>query len=92
MSRILAEHGVDRDWFVRTLVDRCGGVWVYLQYVTVEIRTGQRAPNDMAGLPGSLWEYYRRNLTRARDQDPELWGRSVAGVGHHWGDRRTGNL
>ena len=64
---------MDRDWFVRTLVERCGGVWVYLQYVTVEIRGGQRAPNDLAGLPGSMWEYYRRNLTRARDQDPDLW-------------------
>ena len=77
MGLILAKHGVDRDWFVRTLVDRSGGVWVYLQYVTVEIRHGRRAPDDLAGLPRSLGEYYRRNLTRARDQEPDLWGRQL---------------
>ena len=43
----------------------------------VETRRGLRAPNDLAGLPRSLWEYYRGNLTRARGKKPKLWRRQL---------------
>lgn len=60
----LAAHGLDADTFRREAIRRCGGIWVYLRYLLHEIRLGLRPADTWDDLPGSLWEYYLRQLTR----------------------------
>ncbi len=65
--------------FVRTLLQKSGGVWMYLHYVIAEIATGQRSPLDLARLPTGLVGYYAeywgdwREGRRGRDPDGTAW-------------------
>ena len=54
------------------LLDRCGGVWIYLRYVLSELRDGARSVSDIESLPGDLSAYYAESLLEGHD-DPE-WG------------------
>ena len=44
--------------FVDTLLDRCRGVWIYLQYVIAGIELGQYKPLDLDALPYGVWQFY----------------------------------
>jgi hypothetical protein len=55
------------------LLDRCGGVWIYLRYVLGELRDGARSVRDIDSLPGDLSAYYAESLLDGHD-DLE-WGR-----------------
>ncbi|MFD8950502.1 hypothetical protein ACFV0B_16740 [Streptomyces xanthophaeus] len=50
------------------LVERCGGVWVYLRYVLGEIRWGLRSVDDHATLPPNLAAYYTRHVVQWRER------------------------
>lgn len=54
----LESSGVSGETFVNTLLDRSGGVWIYLHYVLAEIDRGTRSPRDIDKLPMGLWHYY----------------------------------
>jgi hypothetical protein len=58
--------GVD---FVQQLLDRCGGVWVYLRYVLDELRLGLRSPLDLEELPSDLVGYYTEALRPGDEGD-----------------------
>jgi WD40 repeat protein len=60
---ILQKHGVDSDLFVKSLLDRCGGVWIYLRYVLDDILTERRSPADVQTLPKDLIGYYREQIS-----------------------------
>ncbi len=55
---LLEEHFVDPGWFAGELAKRCGGVWIYLQYVLEAILRRQRSPDDLESLPDGLISYY----------------------------------
>jgi WD40 repeat protein len=63
----LGRHGVDADWFMRTLAGRCAGVWIYLRYVLDEVRDGTRDPREVDALPADLAGYYAGQVYRWRD-------------------------
>jgi hypothetical protein len=67
----LAAANVTAETFVDTLSDRCGGVWIYLRYVLVEIRDGTRPLENLSRLPRGLWAYYTENLDAVRADDAQ---------------------
>ncbi|MFJ5989225.1 NACHT domain-containing protein [Lentzea sp. NPDC092896] len=60
----VAEHVAQVRPDADDLVERCGGVWVYLRYVLNEFRQGTRATADP--LPKDLSRYYADTLERCR--------------------------
>jgi hypothetical protein len=59
IAAVLESHGPEaEDTFVETLLQKTGGLWLYLSYVLVEIEAGTRSPADVDNLPGGLWQYY----------------------------------
>jgi hypothetical protein len=66
VASLLAESGIAPDDFVATLLDRSGGVWVYLRYVLAEIERGERRPLEIEKLPRGLWQYYAEHWSRRR--------------------------
>lgn len=64
----LGETSISARAFVTALVDRCGGVWVYLRYVLEEVRLGLRRVDDMTTLPAKLGSYYLSHLERWSDR------------------------
>jgi AAA ATPase domain len=69
ISQQLRAHDYSTDDFVRTLLEKSTGNWIYLHYVLKEIREGQRAPLNLAGLPDNLATYYVAHWARWRE-DP----------------------
>jgi len=67
----LVEAGVPAEKFVATLLQRCGGLWVYLRYILDEIRFGYRTITDLDDLPQALVEYYTQALRVG--QDDQQW-------------------
>ncbi|MFH9066284.1 hypothetical protein ACH4GM_34580 [Streptomyces coeruleorubidus] len=63
----LAAAGVRPDEAIQLLVERSGGVWVYLRYVLAGLRTGQQPVDELGSLPADLSGYYARQLTRWRE-------------------------
>ncbi|WP_133150778.1 WD40 repeat domain-containing protein [Frankia canadensis] len=72
LVRLLDEQQITSAAFTATLLDRCAGVWLYLQYVLADIRAGRRSPTDVASLPVGLRTYYMQQIR-------ERWA-----VDHHW--------
>lgn len=66
VETLLAESGIARDDFIATLLDRSGGVWIYLHYVLAEIERGERRPLELEKLPCGLWQYYAEYWRRRR--------------------------
>lgn len=73
----LIDSDRDENWFVETMLARCKGVWLYLQYVEQEISHGRREIDELEDLPADLWGYYAATLTETRQHDPELWDGSA---------------
>ena len=69
----LARAGVSPEAFVDTVVERTGGLWLYVSYVIVEVESGSRSPADLARLPGGLWQYYEQFWRSWQDDDPAQW-------------------
>ncbi|MFI8221132.1 hypothetical protein [Streptomyces sp. NPDC085932] len=59
----LAAAGTSADEVVPLLMERSGGVWVYLRYVLAGLRTGQQPVGELGSLPADLSGYYARQLT-----------------------------
>lgn len=76
----LAAAGVETEWFIDTLMTRCGGVWIYLHYVESEIRLGLRRVDELESLPSGLWSYYAQTLASSRLQSVDLWDEEVRGL------------
>ncbi|MCI3273029.1 hypothetical protein [Streptomyces cylindrosporus] len=62
--------GTDRGAVVRSLVERTGGIWVYLRYVLRQIATGRQGVGDLDELPAGLSAYYAEEVARWR-RDPD---------------------
>ncbi|MES9622475.1 hypothetical protein ACPCBX_28805 [Streptomyces tuirus] len=70
----LAATGVSADEVIPLLVERSGGVWVYLRYVLAALGTGQQPVDELSSLPADLSGYYARQLTRW--QEAPGWART----------------
>jgi hypothetical protein len=64
----LRQSGRSVESFVRTLADKSAGNWMYLHYVTEDIRGGRRRPNDLDSLPSGLAAYYAQYWSSWRDR------------------------
>lgn len=73
LAALLSAAGTTAGAVAERLLDRCGGVWVYLRYVLEELRLGQRSVEDIDGLPADLAGFYAESLMAGHD-DPG-WGR-----------------
>jgi WD40 repeat protein len=73
LADILAEHDVDTQWFVESLLDRYGGVWMYLRYILDDILHKRRSPADVRRLPDQLTGYYLEQIHRWRRDPTENW-------------------
>lgn len=59
----LAAAGITESQFVERLLDRSGGIWVYLRYMMLRLGDGEFDASALAGLPKGLTAYYRREVT-----------------------------
>ena len=62
------------DWFVRTLLDKAAGMWMYLHFVIQEIRRGERSLPKLDDLPSGLHQYYARHWSQWRNENEQEWG------------------
>ena len=65
------------DWLVGRLLDACQGIWIYLRYVTAELRDGYRTVDNLDSLPADLGRYYAEVLASDRDAHPDRWDRQT---------------
>ena len=68
VSNALKTRGYTPEDFVSALLDRCGGVWIYLHYVVGEIERGEPSRLDLETLPAGLWQYYAQYWARWREK------------------------
>lgn len=73
MAALLSASDANVGAVTARILDRCGGVWIYLRYVLNELREGLRSVEDIDLLPGDLSAYYAESLLAGR-RDPD-WGR-----------------
>lgn len=59
--------------FIRALAEKSGGVWIYLYYLTKEIREGNRAPLQLTELPVGVAGYYGQFWLRLKELDIDKW-------------------
>jgi len=69
LSQILEERGYDPESFLRVLMEKSAGVWIYMHYLIEQFRSGKNASCELAALPSNLWQYYARYWRRWRDRD-----------------------
>ncbi|GIE76911.1 hypothetical protein Aph02nite_28610 [Actinoplanes philippinensis] len=65
----LATAGVTTGDFVAGLLDRSGGVWVYLRYILDALRLDLHSPLEIDQLPPDLITYYTEQLLPDDDED-----------------------
>ncbi len=73
IAKALRASGYTAEQFVKTLLEKCRGVWIYLHYVIHEIEQGERSPLDLDGLPDGMTQYYARYWRNWRDADEAMW-------------------
>lgn len=73
VNRLLQQAGYSSSQFVRTMLEKSEGVWVYLHYIIHEIEHGERSSLKLENFPKGLTDYYLRFWHNWRDQDVEKW-------------------
>lgn len=73
ISEVLDKSNIASDQFVESLMDRCRGVWIYLNFIIYEIEQGKRTPLNLNTLPVGLSQYYASYWSQWRDMDNTAW-------------------
>ncbi len=73
IARELQVRSYTTEKFIKTLLCKCRGVWIYLHYVVGEIKRGERSPLDLEALPEDVWQYYAQYWQRWRERDEAAW-------------------
>lgn len=73
ISEVLDKSNIASDQFVESLLDRCRGVWIYLNFIIYEIEQGKRTPLNLNTLPVGLSQYYASYWSQWRDMDNTVW-------------------
>src|SRR5262249_27492571 len=61
--------------FKQALLTKSKGLWMYLHFIVHEIKSGERSPWDLGGLPNGLTEYYKEYWKRWRKTQSKEWYR-----------------
>lgn len=75
IQRYLKEqgHNLTAEQFVRFLVDKSQGNFMYLRYVLPEIASGAYSHLHLEKLPAGLEDYYEDHWQRMKAQDSDAW-------------------
>src|SRR5262249_41664044 len=73
VAQALRESGYAQSQFVKTLMEKCAGVWIYLHYLVHEIAEKYRGPLNLDTLPFGLTQYYAQYWGRLRDTEEDNW-------------------
>ncbi len=65
----LASSSLTLDDIIDTLVERSGGIWIYLHYIIADIESDHTAITDAIEIPAGLWQYYAQFCERWRQED-----------------------
>lgn len=69
----IAAQEIDRDLFVKHMIEHSQGNFMYLHYVLPEIKNGAYKDLDLGRLPVGLQNYYEDHWGRMRGRDEEAW-------------------
>ena len=75
LAALLSAGGVTADAATARLLNKCGGVWIYLRYVLNELQLGKRSVENLDTLPSDLSAYYAESLLA--EQDNPDWGHTT---------------
>jgi hypothetical protein len=70
VTRALSGSGVEQDDFVRSVVDRSGGVWIIAHYLLDEVRRGVRQPTDLDAPIRGVWHFYQSTVLGTLQKEP----------------------
>ncbi len=73
IAQALQESGFASRRLVEVLLQKSGGVWIYLHFVIHEIERGDRTLEQLDGLPDGLTRYYGDYWMRQRDKAERKW-------------------
>ncbi len=73
ISQALLEGSYASTSFVKHLLEKCHGVWIYLHYIVYEINRGERNPLNLDALPDGMTQYYARYWQHWRMESEERW-------------------
>jgi hypothetical protein len=80
MAWWLVVHQCSPDDFVQRLLDRSGGIWLYLSHLVAEIRGGHQGLSEPSRLPAGLANYFAEHAARWRGRDATKWDAVYAPV------------
>jgi hypothetical protein len=72
MQAMQSTH-VTPEQFIKLLIEKSQGVWVYLHYLLHAIERGENALLDLDALPDGMVQYYANYWRRWRDEDEDKW-------------------
>jgi hypothetical protein len=58
---------------VDALLDKSGGVWLYVYFILTELERGTRSLENLDDLPAGLWQYYIRHWRARHERHRERW-------------------
>jgi len=73
IAEVLTKSDITSDQFVKALMDKCKGFWIYLNFIIYEIEHGKRTPLDLDELPVGLSQYYASYWLQLRDNNEIAW-------------------
>jgi hypothetical protein len=76
IAQILQDNGYTSEQFIKCLVDKSGGLWIYLKFIIQEIEQAKRSPLNLDALPNNLTEYYAEYWQDWRKNHETQWYRN----------------
>jgi hypothetical protein len=73
LQTYMATQGIDEPTFVKHLVGKSQGNFIYLRYALPEIESGAYQDIALESIPLGLQNYYQDHWKRIRGQDEEAW-------------------
>jgi hypothetical protein len=73
IARTLVKSRISQEQFIKTMLMKCQGVWIYLHFVINEIERGDRSLLNLDALPEGIWQYYARYWGLMRKEDELRW-------------------
>ncbi len=75
IQHYIARQGIDSQMFVKDMVNKSEGNFMYLRYVLPEIQQGAYQDQDFDAIPTGLVNYYEDHWRRMRGQNEDAWFR-----------------
>jgi hypothetical protein len=68
VAKAMIDSGYTSQQLIAALMEKCRGVWIYLNFVINEVDKGERSPLDLDALPDGLWDYYAKYWLKWRGE------------------------